>query len=266
MVGLFRLSARRGFTLVELLIALVLFSILSTTLMQIMLGGLDSMKRGRAMSRLRADMAMAMSMVKSDLECAKSLNGVMAPQPTSTSKSLELKFDRLVKGRDKNLRKKGGWDVWNSNQPGTVTVQYLIKDESLFRKEGDGASYVILDNVLLGDIPGVAPSGANYQSFFQWVRVRGQVNVASEGAVPQSVMEIRLKAGRYVGREVISMTLDGAVAVRNSNSEVEYIMPATGRNNTLVKAPPNTVTYGDVDLSVDPLSTVRNLRSGRLAF
>lgn len=265
MVGLFRLSARRGFTLVELLIALVLFSILSTTLMQIMLGGLDSMKRGRAMSRLRADMTMAMSMVKSDLECAKSLNGVMAPQPTSTSKSLELKFDRLVKGRDKNLRKKGGWDVWESNQPGTVTVQYLIKDESLFRKEGDGASYVILDNVLLGDIPGVAPSGANYQSFFQWVRVRGQTNVASAGSVPQSVMEVRLKAGRYVGREVISMTLDGAVAVRNSNSNKEYMMPASGRNNTL-KLRTDTIIYGDKDLSVDPLTTVRNLRSGRLAF
>ena len=266
MVGLFRLSARRGFTLVELLIALVLFSILSTTLMQIMLGGLDSMKRGRAMSRLRADMAMAMSMVKSDLECAKSLDSITAPQFTSTSKSLELKFDRLIKGRDKNVRKKDAWDVWESNQPGTVNVQYLIRDESLFRKEGDGASYVILDNVLLGDIPGVAPSGANYQSFFQWVRVRGQTNVASAGAVPQSVMEIRLKAGRYVGREVISMTLDGAVAVRNCNSNYEYMMPATGRNNTLKVGSGSNGGIQDVDLSVEPLTTVRNLRSGRLAF
>ncbi len=132
--------------------------------------------------------------------------------------------------------------------------------------EGDGASYVILDNVLLGDIPGVAPSGANYQSFFQWVRVRGQTNVASAGAVPQSVMEIRLKAGRYVGREVISMTLDGAVAVRNCNSNYEYMMPATGRNNTLKVGSGSNGGIQDVDLSVEPLTTVRNLRSGRLAF
>ncbi len=232
--------------------------------MQIMLGGLDSMKRGRAMSRLRADMAMAMSMVKSDLECAKGLDGITAPQPTSTSKSLELKFDRLVKGRDKNSRKTD-WNVWESNQPGTVTVQYLIKDESMFRKEGDGASYVVLDNVLLGDIPGVAPSGANYQSFFQWVRVRGKTNVASAGSVPQSVMEVRLKAGRYVGREVISMTLDGAVAVRNRNSNEEYMMPATGRNNT-TRSATDPYFYTGKDLSVEPLTTVRNLRSGRLAF
>ena len=54
-------------------------------------------------------------------------------------------------------------------------------------------------------------------------------------------------------------------SVRNKNSEKEYMMPASGRNNTL-KLRTDTPIYGDKDLSVDPLTTVRNLRSGRLAF
>lgn len=234
-------SERYGFTLVELLIAIAMFSLFSLTLTQLLMGGLDSFKRGQVLSTLRGELSTAMSLIEADLRSATGSRAFTSPVYTSNAQVLKASFSRFV-------RRDNDWDV-----VGTVNsykVEYSIDKEGdsyvLNYTDKDQQKYKILDNVMLSSVPGQAGTSGSYNSYFQWDRVSYGDNV---NKVPDDVLQIRLMSGRYLGKEIMTMSMATSVSVRTPTSASD--MKASGGLRTQ-------------DTEIPPFEL--QLRAGNLSF
>ncbi|MGM9992981.1 MAG: type II secretion system protein J [Candidatus Bruticola sp.] len=235
------LLKRRGFTLVELLISIAMFSLFTLTITQLLMGGIDSFKRGQVITTLKNDVKTCLTQIEADLRYANSRSSFTDPVYTSGNQSLVMSFYRFY-ARDTD------WTVDGSTS--TYKVDYAIEQEGdtyvLNYSKRSGTKYKMLDDVMLSTVPGQAGTSGNYNSYFQWGRVSYGSNI---NTVPEDVMNIRLTSGRYLGKEILTMTMSSAVAVR---TPVECSnMKASGGIRTQ---------------AVELLPFEVNLRSGSLSF
>ena len=204
---LFRKNSRQyGFTLVEILIAVTMFALFSLTLTQLLMGGLDAFKRGQVLSKLRGELTTALSFIEADLRSATGSRAFTSPVYTSNAQVLKASFSRFI-------RRDTDWYV-----TGTVNsykVEYSIDKEgdsyALNYTGKDQQKYKILDNVMLSSVPGQAGTAGSYNSYFQWNRVNYGGNV---NQVPDDVLQVRLMSGRYLGKEIMTMSMSTSVSVR----------------------------------------------------
>ncbi|MGM9999480.1 MAG: type II secretion system protein J [Candidatus Bruticola sp.] len=234
-------SRQRGFTLVELLIAIAMFSLFTLTLTQLLMGGIDAFKRGQVITTLKSDVKSCLTQIESDLRFANSRSSFTDPVYTSGNQSLSASFYRFP-ARDID------WTVDGSTS--TYKVDYTIDKEGdtyvLNYAKKSGTKYKMIDNVMLSTVPGQAGTSGNYNSYFQWGRVSYGSNI---NTVPEDVMNVRLTSGRYLGKEILTMTMSSAVAVRTPVSCSN--MKASGGIRTQ---------------SVELLPFEVNLRAGSVSF
>ena len=246
-----RVPRRRGFTLVEILVAIALFSVFSLTLARLLMGGMYSYKHGQAFAALRSRAQDTLDLINADIRNAVSPDKVSQPVSTSSNQSLNLGLTRYEKGRE------GSGGVWGSLQyaartPSTYDISYKIKkdgDVYVLENTEKNTTYIVVDNVMLGESFGSSGVAGSYSSYFRWCKEFG----SNTSAVPRQVLESRIRLGRYVNQDLVTVALHSYCAVQNT--------PTTQWENN-----GNMRTVGTTRTIATKPALTRTLRSGRLSF
>ena len=236
-----RTSRRRaGFTLMEIMIAVTLFSLFTLTITAVLRGGLMSFKRGQVLSALRGDVSNAMSHIAISLRAAaQGANSVSMPALTSADQSKSLTLTRLKPYCTGSIDKTSSASLNSSIVDVASNYSYAIAYK--IEKSGDvynlyctdanvsNNSYILLDNVMCSSVPGGEGSGVSY---FQWKRRRGETDVA-----PSYVMNIRLMSGKYCGEDLLTCTMATEAAVRSPGYSSSDWSPIKASGKTRSLAP-----------------------------
>lgn len=139
---------RRGLTLVETIVVIFVFSMLTLTITQLLTGGIQAWKRGNTRMKLRADAREALDQIQADFrQCSGVGVGVITPSAAGAP-SATLQFSRYD----------------NTGNGATKIITYTINSaaRTLTRQEGTDTS-VLAENVVDIDPRDNAP-----KSYFQW--------------------------------------------------------------------------------------------------
>lgn len=144
-------SRRAGFSLLEVVVAVGLFSIFTLTLARLMMGGMQTFQKGQAMSALRSDLRSALDLVSADFR-----------QSTRDSFSYESWVDK----RDVVLEFRRAVFESDDEPAGLVTITYEIDSSTnrLTRIESSSESefeVLVAENILVGPRLGEEPTAPN---------------------------------------------------------------------------------------------------------
>ncbi|MBQ7567262.1 type II secretion system protein [bacterium] len=193
----------RGMTLVEILVAMALFSIFTLTLTQLLMGGMRTYKRGQAISSLRSDLKLAMETVANDVRVANSIGGLVGG-----TKSLGFNLTTYRQ------------DLTNASQTETTatTISYsLSADEGVLIRTVGTTSTLVARDLLVNSVAGSS------ESYFLLS------NDESDENNPNMEVEIRLSALRYVGTDEQRLSMvthamaSATYAATYSNKRVDMI-------------------------------------------
>lgn len=236
-----RTSRRRaGFTLMEIMIAVTLFSLFTLTITAVLRGGLMSFKRGQVLSALRGDVSNAMSHISTSLRsAAQGANSISMPALTSSDQSKTLSLTRLkpycTGSNDKTSTNSLNSNIVNVASNYSYAISYKIDKSgdvyNLYCTDANvsNSSFILLDNVMCAAVPGAEGSGVSY---FQWKRKRGDTDVA-----PSYVMNIRLMSGKYCGEDLLTCTMVTESAVRSPGYSSSAWLPIKASGKTRSLAP-----------------------------
>jgi len=199
--GLERPAARRGLTLVETIVVIFVFALLTLTITQLLTGGIRAWKKGQAKSTLRASARTALDQVSTELRQA-----ITFTDPSSSNdyaKKSSITFQRTTVG---------------SLGMSTVYVSYDISGTNLVRREAGGSDVTIAENVVATD-----PRDGQVKSYFQrmattdgrtWRVVVTTVENASllSGTSPTSLESVTLSSTVYLQGLTVSGTNPPAIA------------------------------------------------------
>ncbi len=146
-------SRRAGFSLLEVLVAVGLFSIFTLTLARLMMGGMQTFQRGQAISVLRSDLRSALDLVSADFR--QSTKDSFSYASWVDKRDVVLEFRRAVFESDDELA-------------GLVTITYEIDPTTNFLTRSDGTHEVLVaENILVGARPGESTASDLYRSYFR---------------------------------------------------------------------------------------------------
>ena len=175
---------RAGFSLLEVLVAVGLFSIFTLTLTRLMMGGMQTFQRGQAISALRSDLRSALDLVSADFR--QSTGDSFSYNSWVTKQDLVLEFRRAVFEGESELAS-------------LVTITYEIDPTTnrLTRNEG-GRIVLVAENILVGARPGESAGVGYYRSYFQ--ATANPVHGPEEDR-SNFTLETRLTGMRYSGAQ-----------------------------------------------------------------
>lgn len=199
---------RRGFTLLETLVAATLFTVFSITLSQLLMGGMATFKKGQAISSLRADLRSTLDVMARDFRSATGGDVVYPPLNAGYQKYSDcLEFTRASQAAQGQPN--------SSVKVGDVVYTLNYANGTLVR-EADGADPVLLaENLLIGERIG-EQAGTNPRSYFAWV-----VNQTSDEYQRGNVMEMRLTGAKYIGTELQTMSVVTYANYRSAETNAE---------------------------------------------
>lgn len=143
----------RGLTLIEVIVVAFVFSLLTLTLTQIMVGGLRAWRKGQTDLKLRADARNAIDQIQSDLHQVVPA-GMSIPALASASKSNELQFTR------------SNFTTGVLGAP--FTVDYYIDNTTYQLTREDNESGAARYVVVAESVVGTDPRTGGIASFFVW--------------------------------------------------------------------------------------------------
>lgn len=174
---------RRGFSLLEVVVAVGLFSLFTLTLTRLMMGGMETYKRGQAISSLRADLRSALDLISADFR--QSTNNYAPIYLWGVNQQTSLTFKRHV------AQSGGG----ATEQP----IIYTIDPSTNFLTRQDSAGTVLVgENILVGARLGETAAQGQYRSFFRWAV---NPNEVADQDFTYFTMEVRLTGMRYSGSQ-----------------------------------------------------------------
>lgn len=140
-------TRRAGFSLLEVLVAVGLFSIFTLTLTRLMMGGMQTFQRGQAISVLRSDLRSALDLISADFR--QSTGDPSFYASWVDKRDVVLEFRRAVfEGEDEPA------DL--------VTITYEIDPTTNFLTRSDGTNEVLVaENILVGPRLGEEPTAPN---------------------------------------------------------------------------------------------------------
>lgn len=139
---------RRGLTLIETIVVIFVFSLLTLTITQLLTGGIQAWKRGNTRMKLRADAREAVDQIQADFrQCSGVGVGVITPSAAGAPSST-LQFSRYD----------------NTGTGATKIITYTINSaaRTLTRQEGTDVT-VLAENVV-----DIDPRDSARKSYFQW--------------------------------------------------------------------------------------------------
>lgn len=175
---------RAGFSLLEVLVAVGLFSIFTLTLTRLMMGGMQTFQRGQAISVLRSDLRSALDLISADFR--QSTPDSFPYASWVDQRDLELEFRRAVFEGD--------------DEPADlITITYEIDPTTNFLTRSDGTHEVLVaENILVGARPGESTASDLYRSYF---RATANPGYGPETDRDYFTLETRLTGMRYSGAQ-----------------------------------------------------------------
>ena len=178
---------RPGFSLVEVLVAVGLFSLFTLTLTKLMMGGMQTFQRGQGISALRSDLRQALDLFAADFR--QSTNTTAAIYLWGSNQQTALTFVRNS----------------SSVTTPTQTLTYTIDVPNGLLTRSDGTTTVLVaENLIVGARPGEAGIPGLYNSYFKWAV---NPNLAADTNYPYFTMEARLTGLKYTGAQEQRMSL-----------------------------------------------------------
>lgn len=175
---------RAGFSLLEVLVAVGLFSIFTLTLTRLMMGGMQTFQRGQAISVLRSDLRSALDLISADFR--QSTGDPFFYSGWGSTRTLDLEFRRAVFESD-------------DDPADLVTITYEIDPFTNRLTRSDGTYQVLVaENILVAARPGEGTGQDQYRSYFR--------AIANPGLGPETerdyfTLETRLTGMRYSGAQ-----------------------------------------------------------------
>ena len=143
---------RAGFSLLEVLVAVGLFSIFTLTLTRLMMGGMQTFQRGQAISVLRSDLRAALDLISADFR--QSTGDPFFYSGWGSTRTLDLEFRRAVFESD-------------DDPADLVTITYEIDPFTNRLTRSDGTYQVLVaENILVAARPGEVGQD-QYRSYFR---------------------------------------------------------------------------------------------------
>jgi prepilin-type N-terminal cleavage/methylation domain-containing protein len=175
---------RAGFSLLEVLVAVGLFSIFTLTLTRLMMGGMQTFQRGQAISVLRSDLRSALDLISADFR--QSTPDSFPYASWVDQRDLELEFRRAVFEGD--------------DEPADlIIITYEIDPTTNFLTRSDGDHEVLVaENILVGARPGESTASDLYRSYF---RATANPGYGPETDRDYFTLETRLTGMRYSGAQ-----------------------------------------------------------------
>lgn len=194
-----RASRTPGFSLLEILVAIGIFALFTMTLTRIMLGGMQTFKRGQAISGIRSDLRSAMDLISADFRQARP--AVTIPSFASGKvNSWTLTFDRYA-------------DAGTGNTEPTITYQ-ITSANRLTRTDLDtGQVVLVADNILTGPRLGESPGVALSPSYFKWAIIPTSSYDGPQG-YQFGTLEVKLMGLRFEGQQEQRMSMVTRIAQR----------------------------------------------------
>jgi prepilin-type N-terminal cleavage/methylation domain-containing protein len=225
-----RIRGRHGLTLVETIVVMAVFGLLTLTITQLMTGGLRAWKKGQVRNQLRSDARYAMDQIQADFRQNTTLGlGAIIPS-TSATKSSTLQFTRT-----------------KTDGTTTETITYTINANRTLTRQDNSGTTVIAENVVDTD-----PRDGAQKSYFAWE----DANLTTMGihlylvqdaatqlsaSSPQSLESIYLHSSAYWNAEkantAYSTTVWPQVGVSTPSSLIDprhlFLMTSAGRDGGL---------------------------------
>lgn len=217
----FYVGGYRGFTIIEVMMAMVAFSLFTLTITMLLKSGLHTFNRGKILTDLHQEVKKSLSLVSIDVKCTDEPNSMYI----DTGRQLEfatIRYARSVLDDDCNdglvngsLVSRGTYDV-----VGYSIVRSNADDcYELVRSCDDYNNMVVLEDVLLGETPSDEGTSSTYASYFKANRINGNFRYGTEAPYP--TMEIRMRAGRYFGKDFLTCTMTTVCSTLN-RQPVDY--------------------------------------------
>jgi len=176
---------RAGFSLLEVLVAVGLFSIFTLTLTRLMLGGMDTYKRGQVISSLRADLRGALDLISADFRQSTNDNTSLFYNDWGSNQQTVLTFKR-------NVAQSGGGAT---EQAITYTID---SGNSILTRRQGSQTVLVAENILVGPRLGETPTSGQFRSYFRWAV---NPNLVADKDFKYFTMEVRLTGARYSGAQ-----------------------------------------------------------------
>ncbi|NMA28830.1 MAG: prepilin-type N-terminal cleavage/methylation domain-containing protein [Burkholderiales bacterium] len=179
---------RAGFSLLEVLVAVGLFSIFTLTLTRLMMGGMQTFQRGQAISVLRSDLRSALDLISADFR--QSTGNSFNYASWTNNQALTLKFQRAV------------FD--GSDNPASLNIIFIfynidpLTNRLTRREESPSRTVLVAENILVGPRPGESAEVGHYRSYFQ---ATANPVYGPEQERSNFTLETRLTGMRYSGRQ-----------------------------------------------------------------
>lgn len=193
-----RTNRHGGFSLLEILVAMGIFALFTLTLTRIMMGGMQTFKRGQAISTIRADLRSALDLVAADFR-QSTLEVTTPSYQSGKNKSFTLTFKRYS---------------LSGSTVSEPSITYVIEPATnrLTRTDlSTNQRVLVAENILAGPRLGESQGEALSPSYFQWST---NPNQGFDPNYDFGTMEVRLTGLKFEGQQQQKMSMVTQVSQR----------------------------------------------------
>lgn len=198
---MFRTHRTGGFSLLEILVAMGIFALFTLTLTRIMMGGMQTFRRGQAISAIRSDLRTALDLITAEFR--QSTSAVTSPSyPSANAKTLTLTFRRSTLS---------GSTVTET----PITYAIDAATNRLTRTDLDTLQRVLVaENILTGQRLGESQGADLSPSYFYWAVNPSVTSDPLQANHDSATLEIRLTGLKFEGQQQQRMSMVTQVSQR----------------------------------------------------
>lgn len=198
MMRMLRTHRTGGFSLLEILVAMGIFALFTLTLTRIMMGGMQTFRRGQAISAIRADLRSALDLIAADFR-QSTLEVTTPSYQSGKNKSFTLTFKRYALS---------GSTV---SEP-SITYALETATNRLTRTDlSTNQRVLVAENILTGARLGEDQGAALSPSYFVWAT---NPNTGYDPTYDFGTMEVRLTGLKFEGQQQQRMSMVTQVSQR----------------------------------------------------